>query len=211
MKISSTPACPTAGPRRKSSPFPRRYETVANGLAWTWYLLSQNPEVESKLHTELDTFSHRPPTTPSPPGRLPSLRYTSKSLPNPCASTHPLGPWPHVHQTHQPRPLPHSTRSSLLLQPYIISRTPEYFPNPLRFDPDRFTPEKQSSRPRFTYFPFGGATASASQSFAWMEGVFSIATIAQRWSMSYLGTTPPIPQAKITSAPDPLMMQLTPR
>jgi hypothetical protein len=45
-----------------------------------------------------------------------------------------------------------------------------------------------------------------------MEGVFSIATIAQRWRMSYLGATPPVPQAKITLRPrDPLMMQLIAR
>ena len=45
-----------------------------------------------------------------------------------------------------------------------------------------------------------------------MEGVFSIATLAQRWRMNYLGTTPPEVQAKITLRPrDPLMMQLIPR
>jgi cytochrome P450 len=96
---------------------------------------------------------------------------------------------------------------------YIISRTPEFYPDPLRFDPDRFTPEAKAARPRFAYFPFGGGNRQCiGESFAWMEGVFSIATIAQRWRMSYLGATPPIPQAKITLRPrDPLIMKLTPR
>ena len=96
---------------------------------------------------------------------------------------------------------------------YIMGRDPQYFPDPLRFDPDRFSPENKAARPRFTYFPFGGGNRQCiGESFAWMEGVFSIATLAQRWCMRYLGTTPPTVQAKITLRPrDPLMMQLNPR
>jgi cytochrome P450 len=96
---------------------------------------------------------------------------------------------------------------------YVMSRTPEYFPDPLRFDPDRFTPENKAARAKFTYFPFGGGSRQCiGESFAWMEGVFSIATLAQRWRMTYLGNTPPEVQAKITLRPrDPLMMQLIPR
>jgi cytochrome P450 len=96
---------------------------------------------------------------------------------------------------------------------YITGRDPQYFPDPLRFDPDRFTPENKAARPKFTYFPFGGGNRQCiGESFAWMEGVFSIATIAQRWRMTYLGDVPPRVQAKITLRPrDPLMMRLTPR
>ncbi|HEX7158664.1 MAG TPA: cytochrome P450, partial [Edaphobacter sp.] len=94
---------------------------------------------------------------------------------------------------------------------YILSRTPEYYPDPLRFDPDRFTPENSAVRPRFAYFPFGaGNRQCIGESFAWMEGVLTIATIAQRWRMCYLGSAPPTPQAKITLRPrDPLHMRLT--
>jgi cytochrome P450 len=94
-----------------------------------------------------------------------------------------------------------------------MGRDPQYFPDPLRFDPDRFAPEAKAARPKFTYFPFGaGNRQCIGESFAWMEGVFSIATLAQRWRMSYLGDAPPVSQAKITLRPrDPLMMQLTPR
>ena len=96
---------------------------------------------------------------------------------------------------------------------YIMGRDSQYFPDPLRFDPDRFSPENKARRARFTYFPFGGGTRQCiGESFAWMEGVFALATIAQRWRMTYLGTAPPEVQAKITLRPkDPLMMQLIPR
>jgi cytochrome P450 len=96
---------------------------------------------------------------------------------------------------------------------YIVSRTPEFYPDPLRFDPDRFTPEAKAARPRFAYFPFGaGSRQCIGESFAWMEGVLAIATIASRWRMTYTGTESPVPQAKITLRPrDPVMMRLSPR
>ena len=64
---------------------------------------------------------------------------------------------------------------------YVMQRDPEYFPDPLRFDPERFTPEAKAARPRFAYFPFGGgARQCIGESFAWMEGVLILATIAQQ-------------------------------
>jgi len=94
-----------------------------------------------------------------------------------------------------------------------MSRTEEYFPDPLRFDPERFTPENKAKRDKFTYFPFGGGSRQCiGESFAWMEGVFSIATLAQKWRFVYAGTKPPEVQAKITLRPNgPLMMELHPR
>jgi cytochrome P450 len=95
---------------------------------------------------------------------------------------------------------------------YIIQRSEEYFPDPLRFDPARHTPEAKAARPKFAYFPFGGGGRQCiGESFAWMEGVLTLATIATRWRLEYLGTTPPVPQAKITLRPrDPLLMRLVP-
>jgi cytochrome P450 len=96
---------------------------------------------------------------------------------------------------------------------YIVSRTPEFYPDPLRFDPERFTPEAKAARPRFAYFPFGaGSRQCIGESFAWMEGVLAIAAIAGRWRMTFLGDKPPVPRAKITLRPqDAVMMRLTPR
>jgi cytochrome P450 len=96
---------------------------------------------------------------------------------------------------------------------YMMSRSAEYFPDPLRFDPERFTPEAKAARPKFTYFPFGGGSRQCiGESFAWMEGVFSIATLAQRWRFRYADANPPVPRAKITLRPDgPLRMIAEPR
>jgi cytochrome P450 len=96
---------------------------------------------------------------------------------------------------------------------YVMHRSEEFFPDPLRFDPTRHSAENKAARPKFVYFPFGGGSRQCiGESFAWMEGVLAVATIASRWRMTYLGATPPIPQAKITLRPrDPLLMRLTSR
>jgi cytochrome P450 len=191
------------------------YETVANALTWTWYLLSQHPEVEAKLHAELDTVlgvstQQRLPTLAD----YPSLRYTEQVFAESMRLYPPAWAMGRM-STREVHLGPYNIPAGahVFFSQYIMSRTPEYFPDPLRFDPDRFTPEAKAARAKFTYFPFGGGSRQCiGESFAWMEGVFSIATIAQRWRMAYLGATPPVPQAKITLRPrDPLLMQLTPR
>jgi len=191
------------------------YETVANALAWTWYLLSQNPEVEAKLHAELDVVlgtgdQQRLPTLAD----YPSLRYTEQVFAESMRLYPPAWAMGRM-ATRDVRLGPYNIPAGahVFFSQYIMSRTPEYFPDPLRFDPDRFTVEAKAARPKFTYFPFGGGSRQCiGESFAWMEGVFCLATIAQRWRMAYVGAASPVPQAKITLRPrDPLMMRLIPR
>jgi cytochrome P450 len=188
------------------------YETVANALTWTWYLLSQNPAAETKLHAELDTVigAHRLPTLSD----YPNLRYTEQVFAESMRLYPPA--WAMGRMSTKPvtlGPYRIPPGAHFFFSQYMMSRSPEYYPDPLRFDPERFTPENKAARPKFTYFPFGGGSRQCiGEGFAWMEGVLSIATIAQRWRMTYLDTVPPTPQAKITLRPrNPLMMQLTSR
>jgi cytochrome P450 len=191
------------------------YETVANGLTWTWYLLSQNPDVEAKLHAELDAILGTGPNQRLPTlADYPALRYTEQVFAESMRLYPPA--WAMGRMSSKPitlGPYRIPPGAHFFFSQYIMGRDPQYFPHPLRFDPDRFAPENKAFRPKFTYFPFGGGSRQCiGESFAWMEGVFSIATLAQRWRMSYLGITPPEVQAKITLRPrDPLMMQLNPR
>ena len=191
------------------------YETVANGLTWTWYLLSQNPEVEKKLHAELDAVlgteeARRLPTLAD----YPALRYTEQVFAESMRLYPPA--WAMGRMSTKPvtlGPYRIPPGAHFFFSQYIMSRTDEFFPDPLRFDPDRFTPENKASRPKYTYFPFGGGSRQCiGESFAWMEGVFSLATIAQRWKLSYACDSPPEVQAKITLRPKhPLLMQASPR
>ncbi len=180
------------------------YETVANGLAWTWYLLSQNPEVEARLHAELDAVlgegeEKRLPTLAD----YPALRYTEQVFAESMRLYPPA--WAMGRMSTRPvrlGPYEIPAGAHFFFSQYIMGRDPHYFPDPLRFDPDRFTLENKARRAKFTYFPFGGGSRQCiGESFAWMEGVFSIATIAQHWRMTYLGDGAPEVQAKITLRP----------
>ena len=191
------------------------YETVANALTWTWYLLSQHPEVEAKLHAELDAVlgtgeQQRLPMLAD----YPRLSYTEQVFAESMRLYPPA--WAMGRMSTRAIELgPYTVPAGahIFFSQYILGRTPEYFPDPLRFDPERFTPEARAARHKYTYFPFGGGGRQCiGESFAWMEGVFSIATIAQRWRLRFVPTYPVTPQPKITLRPKyPVMMQVLPR
>ena len=159
------------------------YETIANALAWTWYLLSQNPEVERKLHQEIDcVLNGNAPEMAD----LANLKYTEMVLAESMRLYPPV--WAMGRQAITdveigPYFLPKDT--TMVLMQYVMHRNAKYFPDPLRFDPERFAPEAKASRPRLSYFPFGaGARQCIGEAFAWMEGVLILATIAQKWRFS---------------------------
>ena len=158
------------------------HETTANALTWTWYLLSQHPDVERRLHEEL-----RSVLAGGAPGfdDLPQLPYTemvfaeSMRLYPPAWAISRL-----AMQDHDIAGYPIPAGSLCMLSPYVMHRNPEYFPDPERFDPERWTPEAKDSRPKFSYFPFGGGPRMCiGERFAWTEGVLLLATIGQRWRM----------------------------
>ena len=193
------------------------YETVANALTWTWYLLSQNPDAEARLHEELDRVlgtdaeqTHRLPTLAD----LPSLPYTEQVFAESMRLYPPA--WAMGRMSTRPvtlGPYRIPPGAHFFFSQWMMGRSAEYFPDPLRFDPERHTPEAKAGRDKFVYFPFGGGGRQCiGESFAWMEGILAIATIASRWRMRYTDPAPPLVQAKITLRPKgPLGMELTPR
>jgi cytochrome P450 len=96
---------------------------------------------------------------------------------------------------------------------YIVHRDPRWFPHPERFMPERFTMEAKAARPRFAYFPFGGGGRQCiGESFAWMEAILTLATIAQRWRLALVPGQTIEPQPKITLRPkDGIRVVLVPR
>ena len=82
---------------------------------------------------------------------------------------------------------------------YVVHRDPRWFPDPDRFDPERWTPEAKASRPKFSYFPFGGgARVCVGEQFAWMEGILLLAAIGQRWRFELVPGHPVDYRALIT-------------
>ena len=186
------------------------YETVANALTWTWYLLSQNPEAADKMYAEVNEVLG---TSTATVDHYPRLRYTEQVFAESMRLYPPA--WAMGRQSTVPIELGPSRfppQTHFFFSQYVMHRSPEYWPDPLAFRPERHTPEARATRPRFVYFPFGGGRRQCiGEGFAWMEGVLSLATIAQRWRLHFLPTYPVIPQAKITLRPKhPMIMRPEP-
>lgn len=158
------------------------HETTANALTWTWYLLSQNPECERRLHQEIDTvLEGRVPGWDD----LPQLRYTEMIFAEALRLYPPawaIGRMPKTAFELGGAQIP--ADSILIMSPYIVQRDARWFENPERFCPSRWEAEARDARPKFAYFPFGGGSRICiGERFAWMEGVLAIATLAQKWRL----------------------------
>jgi len=158
------------------------HETTANALTWTWYLLSQNAECERRLHQEIDSaLEGRVPAMAD----MPQLPYTEKVFAEAMRLYPPA--WAIGRMSKAPFELGGlsiGAKSICILSPYVMQRDPRWFPDPERFDPERWTPEARDARPKFSYFPFGGGTrVCIGERFAWMEGMLLLATLAQKWKL----------------------------
>ena len=156
------------------------HETTSNALAWTWFLLGQHPEVESRLHAEVDEqLGGRPPALAD----LPHLPYTLRVIKEAMRLYPPA--W-----TLNTRSAAADTTigeyaircgDKLWISPFAMHRRPQFFPDPERFDPDRWTPEREKALPRYAYIPFGGGPrVCIGNSFAMMEAHLIVAAVAQR-------------------------------
>ncbi len=156
------------------------HETTANALTWTWYLLSQHPDVEARLHEEIDrVLGDRRATVED----LAALSYTrmvfSESM-RLYPPAYAIGR--QALEQYEVAGVTIPARSLVVVSPLVTQRDARWFPDPERFDPSRWTPEAQASRPKFSYFPFGGGTRMCiGDQFAWTEGMLVLATLAQRW------------------------------
>ena len=176
------------------------HETTANALTWTWYLLSQNPEAEAKLHQELDgVLGGRLPTFAD----VPQLKYTEMVLAESMRLYPPAWALGRLAMTEcEIGGYVVPPKSLVLMSQFVMHRDPRYFPEPLRFDPDRWTAEARDSRPQFSYFPFGGGPRRCiGEGFAWMEGILLIATLAQHWQMRLVPNHPVALKPVITLRP----------
>ena len=176
------------------------HETTAVALTWTWYLLSQNPEIEARLHKEINSvLQGRLPTFDD----LPQLRYAEMVLAESMRLYPPA--WTVARMTLEPYRIAKyllPPRTLLMMSQWIVHRDARYFPDPDRFDPERWTLEARSSRPRFSYFPFGGGPRQCvGEGFAWTESILLLVTLAQHWTVRLVPGHPVEPQPRLTLRP----------
>jgi cytochrome P450 len=156
------------------------HETTALALSWTWYLLGQNPETEKNLHQELDrVLDGREPTFAD----LPALSYAERVIKESLRLYPPAwGLARTVIKEFQLAGYHIPAGANVVMSTWVMHHDPRYFPEPEKFDPDRWVPEKAQKLPKFAYFPFGGGPRQCiGASFAMMEATLLLATIAQRF------------------------------
>jgi len=175
-------------------------ESTANSLTWTFYLISQHPEVEKKVHEEIVSVLC---------GRLPALEdlgklsYTQRVFKEALRLYPPA--WAVVRRAVEDYMVegyfvPAGT--DIFMSQYVVHRDPRFYREPLRYDPDRWTSEFESSLPKFAYFPFGGGPRRCiGEPFAWMEGVIIIASIMSDWKIRLVPNQKIVPDALITIRP----------
>lgn len=161
------------------------HETVAAALSWTWYLLARHPDIEARLHAEVDAARAGLAGSGPDDDKTAGLGFTRLVLteamrlfpPVPAINRQTLEPYPVAAEV-----LP--ARCVVVLSPAVTQRDPRFFPDPDRFDPDRWSPHFRTGLPRGAYSPFGaGPHQCIGESLAWTECLRAVASIAAGWRL----------------------------
>jgi len=176
------------------------HETTALALSWTWHLLAQNPEAEEKLHAELDrALDCRAPSFSD----LPALAYAERVIKESMRLYPPA--WSLARTVIKEFDVGGyriPAGANVVMSTWIMHRDSRFFPEPEKFDPDRWLPERSQKLPRFAYFPFGGGPRQCiGAAFAMMETTLLLATIAQRFRFRTVAGHPIVPVPSFTLRP----------
>jgi cytochrome P450 len=182
------------------------HETTATALTFTWYLLSQHPDVEERLVAELaDVLGDRPPEF----GDLPDLEYTERVL-NEAMRIYPPVPQIPRETTEQLELGGYTIPAGATVAPsqWTIHRDERFWDDPMTFRPERFAGE--DDRPEFAYFPFGGGPRRCiGQQFAMVEGKLILATLARAYSAELVSEPDVDLSVSITTRPvDPIELRV---
>jgi cytochrome P450 len=187
------------------------FETTANALTWTLYLLAKHPEVAQKLEEEATrVLGDREATFED----VPRLEYTERVLQESMRLYPPA--WCFERMAIESDEIggyaiPKGT--TIAICPYVLHRNPAYWDDPDAFDPDRFLPERSNDRSRFAYLPFGdGPRICIGKNFAMMEAKIVLAMLASRFRIRLATDHHVDIDPRITLRPrNGMPMTLTPR
>jgi cytochrome P450 len=188
------------------------HETTAVTMTFVWYLLSQHPEAEAKLHAELaNVLSGRAPSYAD----LAKLPYTRMVIEE-AMRLYPPAPALSARQAMEADEIcGYKVRKGqmVVIMPWVLHRHEKLWDDPLVFDPERFTPERSAERPRFAYLPFGGGPRICiGAQLAMMEASIILATLAQKFHLRLAPAQDIELLARITLRPrDGIKMLLEPR
>jgi cytochrome P450 len=159
------------------------HETTAAAMTFVWYVLSQQPDWEARLHAELDeVLGGRTPTQADLPKLTLARRIVEETM-----RLYPPAPGLSARAALADDEIcgvPIRKGSVIIVSAWVLHRHRRLWSNPERFDPDRFLPERSAERPRLAYLPFGaGPRVCIGQQLAIAEATLILATLAQRYRL----------------------------
>ena len=176
------------------------HETTANGLSWTWYTLAQHPQAEARFHHELaETVGDRALVAED----AAALPYTQAVLLESMRLYPPA--WGIERRALRDQEIGGymiPAGAAVLMPTFVVNRDPRLYPDPLRFDPDRFLGDVAAARPDWAYPLFGAGTRKCiGVGFAMLEAVLVLAELGRRWRLRLDPSRPVVPQARVSLRP----------
>ena len=157
------------------------HETTADALSWVFLLLAQNPEQREALEHEARSLNGREPRF----DELANLPFSKMVFEETLRLYPPV--WVMTREAKHDDEIagfPVKARSTVMVPQFLTHRHPEFWPDPERFDPQRFAPSQVAARPKFAYYPFGGGPRlCVGQSFALIEAQIVLSMIASRFRL----------------------------
>ncbi len=159
------------------------HETTANALSFSLWLMGQHPEVQERLAREAAAVLGGRTAGAEEYARLP---YTTAVFSESMRLFPPV--WAIARtcvQDYEIAGYPIKAGAAVIAPQAVLHRDERFFPEPDKFDPERWMPQNREAaklRPRFAFYPFGGGSRQCiGEGLAWMEGVLSLATLVRDW------------------------------
>ncbi|WP_262178080.1 cytochrome P450 [Haloarcula laminariae] len=165
------------------------HDTTALTLTYTWFLLSEHPEVERRVHEELDEVIGDDRPGMEHVRELDYLEWVIQEAMRLYPPVYTIFREPTEDVTLSGYPVEEGL--TLMLPQWGVHRSERFYDDPETFDPERWKPERAQERPRFAYFPFGGGPRHCiGKHLAMLEAQLIVATTAQQYELEFLGETP---------------------
>lgn len=177
------------------------YETTATGLTWTLSLLARHPDVAEQLFAEVST---------KPADQLTYTRQVIEESLRLCPPVWVFARKAAVDDVIGPYRVPAGT--FVVIAPWVNHRLSRWWPDPLAFKPERFSPENKAKLPKFAFLPFSaGPRVCVGAGFAMLELMSSVAAIVKRYRIELAGPVPDFDPLITLQPKGGLPLKLTPR
>jgi cytochrome P450 len=159
------------------------YDTTSTALSYTSYLLAMNTDVQERLQTEIDEFFEEHPEA-SLYEAAQKLKYLDMVIQESLRYYSPVPKTQrYCSKTVTVGNVTIPEGAEIIIPINLIHRSPTYWPDPYKFDPERFTDEAKASRPQLAHMPFGwGPRNCIGLRFALLESKIALMEILRKFS-----------------------------